>query len=68
MLCAEFLFKNRLAGEVFPSLLERLLKVFEEIRDIDDPKQSYLDVMKRWQCSAKGNVRTRQSSEDSAVT
>lgn len=68
MLCAEFLFKNQNASEKFATLLERLLKAFEQIRDIEDPAQSYLDVMKRWQCSAKhGDRRQRQPSVDSAV-
>jgi hypothetical protein len=68
MLCAEFLFKNQNSSEQFATLLERLLKVFEQIRDIEDPTQSYIDVMKRWQCSAKNSDRQqRRSSVDSAA-
>jgi hypothetical protein len=55
-------------SEKFATLLERLLKVFEQIRDIEDPGQSYIDVMKRWQCSAKNNNKQqRQPSVDSAA-
>lgn len=68
MLCAEFLSKNRSVSERFSLLLEKLLKVFEQIRDIEDPTQSYIDVMRRWQCSAKVSGRLRRPSSDSAAT
>lgn len=68
MLCAEFLYKNQSSGEVFKSRLERLLKVFEQIRDINDPDQSYIDVMKRWPCSAKGSEKQQTSTDDGYVT
>lgn len=68
MLCAEFLSKNQNVSEKFATLLEQLLKAFEQIRDIEDPSQSYKDVLKRWQCSAKhSDTQNRQSSVDSAV-
>jgi hypothetical protein len=68
MLCADFLFKNQSVSEKFPSLLERLSEVFEQIRDIEDPTQSYIDVMRRWQCSAKVGGRLWRPLDDSATT
>jgi hypothetical protein len=68
MLCADFLFKNQFVSEKFSSLLERLSEVFEQIRDIEDPTQSYIDVMRRWQCSAKVGCRLRRPLDDSATT
>jgi hypothetical protein len=53
MLCAEFLYKNQSSGESFQARLDKLLKAFEQIRDITNPNQTYMDVMKRWPCSAK---------------
>lgn len=68
MLCADFLFTNQFVSEKFSSLLERLSEVFEQIRDIEDPTQSYIDVMRRWQCSAKVGGRLRRPLDDSATT
>ncbi|KAJ6116996.1 hypothetical protein N7512_006721 [Penicillium capsulatum] len=45
LLCAEFLYSNRGSDEAFHLLLQELLQIFRQLKNANDPSQSYMDLL-----------------------
>jgi hypothetical protein len=46
LLCAEFTHSNRGSDVAFNSLLQELLHIFRQLKNVNDPSQSYIDLLK----------------------
>lgn len=44
-LCAEFLYSNRESDVAFNSLLQELLQIFRQLKNANDPSQSYIHLL-----------------------
>ncbi|KAJ5651936.1 hypothetical protein N7507_009362 [Penicillium longicatenatum] len=45
LLCAEFLYANRESDAAFDSLLQELLQIFRQLKNANDPTQSYIHLL-----------------------
>jgi len=61
LLCAEFLYGNRGSDAAFTSLLQELLQIFRELKNANDPSQSYIDLLEL-SCTNASMELVRQSS------
>lgn len=45
LLCVEFLYSNRGSDAAFNSLLQELLQIFRQLKNPNDPTQSYIHLL-----------------------
>jgi len=45
ILCAEFLYNKRSYHESFSMLLQELLEVFGQLKNVNNPEQSYIQLL-----------------------
>lgn len=45
LLCVEFLYANRDSDAAFKSLLQQLLQIFRKLKNVNNPDQSYIDLL-----------------------
>lgn len=61
LLCAEFLYSNRGTDAAFNSLLQELLQTFRQLKNVNDPSQSYIHLLEL-SCTTASIGLARESS------
>ncbi|KAK9318964.1 hypothetical protein V1517DRAFT_82913 [Lipomyces orientalis] len=62
LLCTEFLYDNRSSHEPFNLRLQELLDVFRQLKDVNNPNQSYLHLLELSCTSTSINLAKESSN------
>lgn len=63
LICAEFLYSNRLSPGPFSARLEELIAILRRLKNVNDPSQNYVDLL-QLSCVAASRQLGREAAHD----